>query len=259
MQKQMKKLFAFLLVSASLLSMFTGCSSGTGAVPVDRATIGAINGSIGEMYIEKTYPKAKLNGYDAISDAITELQEGKLDYVVTAYTTALYFVRYNDGLRILPDRLTDEGAAIAVSKNDTGLRDRISEVLDRFSNDGTLSEIISNWIKEDGSEYTETAIPVKKDGEVLKAGIAANREPMCFIKDDNYVGLDCELIERIAYELGMRVEYTDMKFTALIEELENGRVDVVISNLFPSDERKERVDFTAEYFKNPQILLKRET
>lgn len=253
----MRSTIRHLIWIALLISMLAGCSAKTGATPVDTANIGAIAGSIGETFIKRSYPDAKLHTYDAITDAIKALQTGELDYLITAYTTALYFIRDNDDLEILPDRLTNEGAAIAVSKNDTELLDNISAVLDRFRSDGTLDSIISNWIKDDGSEYSKTDIPVKQDGEILKVGIAANREPMCFVQDDDFTGLDCELIERIAYELDMKVEYADMQFSELIEAVESGRVDVAISNLFPSEERKEQVDFTEEYFQNPQILLKR--
>lgn len=165
-----------------LLSKLIGCSAKTGAAPVDTANIGAMAGSIGKTFIEKTYPDAKLHTYDAITGAIEDLQKGELDYVITTYTTALYFVRNNDNLEILPDRLTNEG-----------------------------------------------------------------------LQDNDFAGLDCELIERIAYELDRKAE-VDMQFPALIEAVESGRVDVAISNLFPSEEK---VDFTEEYFQNPQILLKR--
>ena len=253
----MKCKIRYLFLIALLLSMLTGCSAKTDAVHVDTAKIGAIADSIGYKYIEFNHPNAKLQEYGSISDCIEALQNGELDYVVTAYTTALYFIHVNDGLEILPDRLTGEGAAIAVAKNETELLSAISAVLDRFSNDGTLDGIIFNWIKEDGSAYVETDVLVKQDGEILRVGIAANREPMCFAEDGIYIGLDCELIERIAYELGMSVEYEDMQFSELIDALESGRVDAVISNMFPSDERKEKVDFTAEYFKNPQVFIKR--
>jgi polar amino acid transport system substrate-binding protein len=85
--------------------------------------------------------------------------------------------------------------------------------------------------------------------------IAANREPMCFISENEIVGLDCELIERIAYELGRPVNYNDMKFSALIASLESGKTDLVISNMTATEERRKAVNFSDGYFVNPQVLL----
>jgi len=257
---KMNKTKIFVVCFAVFILVITGCSSQsqTGEpVPVEIARIGAMTGSTGDMFIEKTYPDAKLQRYDSIPDAVMALQGGKLDYVITAYTSALNYVRNNNNLEIVPENVVDESVSIAIGKENTALLESISSVLEAFKNDGTLDTIISNWIKDDGSDYTFTDIPVREDGKILTVGIAANREPMCFVYYNKIVGLDCELIERIAYELGMKVEYMDMQFSALITALESGKADVVISNLTATDERREKVNFTQEYFHNPQVLLKR--
>jgi hypothetical protein len=72
-------------------------------------------------------------------DAIAALLSMKLDYVLTAYTTAFVAVRNNSGLQIVPRHLTNEGAGVAVSKeNKTGLLRQIDSVLTAFKSDGTL-------------------------------------------------------------------------------------------------------------------------
>ena len=253
--KRVKIIISIILTAVLLLA---GCESqpSGGNVAVETARIGAMTGTTGEMFIENNYPKAKLNRYDSIPDAIMALQGNKLDYVMTSYTNALGFVRNNKDLEIVPGALLNEGAAIAVKQSETQLLSDISGVLERFRTDGTLNGIIERWIKEDGSAYGREDIPVNPDGAVLMVGVAANREPMCFIENGNTVGLDCELIERIAYELGMKVEYMDMQFSALIAALESGKVSVVISNVTATEERKQVVNFTDDYFQNPQVLIK---
>ena len=253
--KHKKILSAGILMFCILLALLTSCGKTAADISVESACIGAMTGSTGAAYVEKTYPSASLQLYDAIPDAILALQTGRLDYVITAYTTAVNFVRNNDDLEILPGELTDEGASIAIGKTNEQLLANISAVLERFRADGTLETIVNNWIKIERSDYVQTEIPRNTAGEVLTVGIAANREPMCFVKNNEIVGLDCELIERIAFELGMRVEYMDMQFSALIAALESGKVDTVISNLTPTAERREVVNFTGEYFINPQVFL----
>ncbi|MCL1821111.1 MAG: ABC transporter permease subunit, partial [Oscillospiraceae bacterium] len=223
------------------------------------SSLGVMTGSTGEMFVEATYPNAKLSRYDSIPDAVVALKSNKLDYVITAYTTALGFVRSNEDLTIIPGVLVEEGAAIAVKKDEAQLLADISAVLARFMDDGTMDDLVERWIKEDGSAYEQVEIPVNPNGAVLTVGVAANREPMCFIERGKIIGLDAELIERIAYELGMRVEYMDMQFSALIAALESGKVSVVISNVTATEERKQKVNFTNDYFHNPQILLARKS
>ena len=216
--------------------------------------VGILTGTTTEAFMAGKYPKAVVSRYDNIADAVTALQGSKLDYVITASTLATNFAKNNNDLSVLPDPLIDEGAAIGVAKGNEPLLHQINDVLARFRTDGTLDRIVSLWIKEDLPQES-TPIPKAKSGKILRVAVSANREPMCFVQGNTYKGLDCELIERIAYELGMRVQYLDMQFSALVVALQSGKADVVISNMTPTKERKEKINFTQIYFQNPQVAL----
>ena len=217
--------------------------------------VGVMTGSVAEFYMEEKYPQATVGSFDNIADAVTALQGNKLDYVITAYTTALNFIKNNRDLGFIPDKLMNEGPAIAVAKGNEALLLQLDGVLARFKADGTLAKIISRWIKEGNEPYDIVERPRAADGRVLRVAIAANREPMCFVRNNAFAGLDCELIERLAYELGLRVEYCDMQYSALVLALQSGKVDVIISNMTPTKERKEKVNFTERYFDNPQVAM----
>lgn len=222
---------------------------------LSNAVVGAMTGSTGEKYIRDNYQNATVQCYDDIMDAIAALQSRKLDYVITAYTTALKAANKNDDLLVLPEEYSDEYAAIAFHKNSEQLLKQVDAVLARFKQDGTLDSIVQRWVKKDKSPYQPVEIPKVTTGKPLIVAIAANREPMCFISDNRIVGLDCELIERIAYELGRPIQYYDMKFSALIAALESGKADMVISNMTATAERRKVVNFSDGYFVNPQVLV----
>lgn len=222
---------------------------------LDTGRVGLMTGSVAEHFMATKYPKAQVSSYDNIADAVTALQGRKLDYVITAHSTAVNFAKNNSDLTILPDQLILEEIAIGVAKGNEHLLKQLNDVLGRFKKNGSLDRLINRWIKTDNSEYKIPPIPRIKKGKILKVGISANREPMNFILNNNYAGVDCELIERIAYELGMRVEFYDMQFSSLIMALQSGKVDVVISNLSSTRERKEKINFTEKYFDNPQVAM----
>ena len=217
--------------------------------------VGLMTGTTAEQFMARKYPQAQVSRHDNIADAIAALQGRKLDYVITAKTTAINYAKNNPDLTVLPDALISEGAAIGVAKGNEQLLKQLNHVLARFKKEGSLDRLISRWIKTDNSAYEITPIPRVKNGKILKVAIAANREPMNFVRNNTYTGLDCELIERMAYELGMRVEFYNMQFSSLIIALQSGKVDVVISNLSPTAERKEKINFTEKYFDNPQVAL----
>jgi len=221
---------------------------------IATARVATMTGTTSEIFISSNYPNAELLLFDDINDAFMAVKAGKADYVFTSYTTSLLAAKNISGLVVLPEKYTKDPAAIAFNKKDTVLLRQINEVLLRYKKDGTLKDIITRWIKPDGSDYQPKETPAVKQGIPLKVGIAANREPMCFISNGKIVGLDAELIERMAYELGRPIEYMDMKFSALIAALESGKVDLIISNFSATEERKKRVNFSEDYFVNPLVL-----
>lgn len=255
------RLGVFLLAVGLLIGVLSGCAydktAGIGPThaAAETANYGVMTGSTAEIFIGETYPEAKISTYSAIADAFLALSSGKIDYVLTAYTTALNAVRSNPNLEIYQKNVIEEESSIAVSKARPELRTAIDGVLERFKTDGTLEQVVSHWTTE-GADYVVEGPPAS-DGTngVLKVAIAADREPMCFVMDGAYRGLDCELIELIAHELGMTVEYQNMSFGSLVAALSSGKADVIISNMTATDERRESVDFTQSYFANPQVLV----
>ena len=234
--------------------------------------VAVMTGSLGEMMLSDACPQVLVRCFDDIMDGFSALRAGKVDYVMTAYTTAYVVNRSEASYRILPHHLTNEGAGIAVSKNDaTGLLRGIDSVLAVFRKDGTLDAIVGNWIRHDGSDYVVTQFDTPESYTsyaaskgtqamqdpvpVLRVGTAANREPMCFIQNNRIAGLDWELMMRTGHALGRKVEFVDMKYAALIAALQSGRIDAIASNMTATAERKKQVDFSAVYFMNPQVLI----
>lgn len=224
---------------------------------LEHASYGVMTGSTAEIYIGKTYPDAKISTYSSIADAFLALSGGKIDYVLTAYTTALNAVRSNPELEIYQKDVIEEASSIAVAKGNTRLLEEIDGVLEQFRTDGTLEQVVANWTTV-GQDYVIPEIPKPEaSDDVLRVAIAADREPMCFVMDGQYRGLDCELIERIAAELGKTVEYQNMQFSSLVAALASAKADVIISNMTATEERRQSVDFTQPYFDNPQVLVAR--
>ncbi|MDL2221810.1 ABC transporter permease subunit [Parabacteroides sp. OttesenSCG-928-N08] len=219
------------------------------------STVAVMTGTISEIYIQENCPNARMLIFDDIMDAIAALKAGKLDYVMTAYTTALLAANKNDDLIVLPETYTKDPAGIAMRLDNRELYNQINPILLQYKENGQLDEIINRWVKNDDKPYAMVEIPKATEGKPLRVAVSANREPMCFVSNNKIVGLDCELIERIAYELGRPVEYVDMKFSALIASLESGRTDLIISNFGITEERKSKILYTDEYYLNPQVLL----
>ena len=92
---------------------------------------------------------------------------------------------------------------------------------------------------------------IKKAGKLI-LGTSADYPPYEFHAQvdgkDAIVGFDIELAREVAKDLGVQLEIKDMDFDGLLAALASGNVDMVISGMTPTDERKQNVDFTEIYY-----------
>lgn len=233
-------------------------SANDSRVPVETARIGVMDGSTNAVYAEEHYPDANLMSFKNYVDSTAALDAGKLDYAMMDYTSALRFIRSNHNLEIASDALTDEKVCLGISKNQPELAKKVSAVVDKYLVDGTMDEIISHWIKPDGSDYDVVGTPKLEGAPKIKVAIIASREPTTFLLNDQYAGMDIELIDRVLYELGYQAEYLDMELGAVIASIDSNKADMTLG-MYSNPEREEKLLFTAPYFANPQVLLARKT
>jgi polar amino acid transport system substrate-binding protein len=61
-------------------------------------------------------------------------------------------------------------------------------------------------------------------------------------------GFDIELMEALAAELGLTIEWKDVEFDGIIASLQSGQADIAIAGLSPTEDRKTMVDFSDIYY-----------
>lgn len=92
---------------------------------------------------------------------------------------------------------------------------------------------------------------IKKDGKLI-LGTSADYPPYEFhlLKDgqDTIVGFDIAIAQAIADEFGVELEIKDMNFDGLLAALVSGNVDIVLSGMTPTEERRQNVDFSDIYY-----------
>ena len=102
--------------------------------------------------------------------------------------------------------------------------------------------------KSEGAQKLEQ---VKKAGKLV-IGTSADYPPYEFhsVKDgqDTIVGFDIAIAQELAKDLGVQLEIKDMQFDGLLAALQAGTIDIVISGMTPTEERKQSVDFTSTYY-----------
>lgn len=95
--------------------------------------------------------------------------------------------------------------------------------------------------------------------DTLRVGCEPTFAPFEFkdSKTGEYKGFDMDLIREMARRAGHKVEIVSMGFDALIPALSSKSLDVVASGVTITEERAQKVDFTAPYYVAGQGLLVR--
>ena len=75
----------------------------------------------------------------------------------------------------------------------------------------------------------EAATPAPETGKVLKMGTNAAFPPYEYKEGDKFVGIDVDIAEALAKELGAKLEVVDMEFDSIIPAVDKGEVDFTSS------------------------------
>ena len=220
--------------------------------------VAVIMGTTGESYVKNELPDARPFVYTSETDALAALLAGKVDYIMCGISAANVMAGSVDGIAVLGEHYQVERIAMAVDKSNAFLLNSINARLYDYRTSGRLDEIVSHWLKSPGEEYDMVETPSHDVGETLVVGTTGDLEPTSFIADGKMVGLDAELIENIAYDLGYRVEYAVMDFDALLPALVSGKIDIVASDLTVTEERAQAVCFTDTCYTDYQVLVVRD-
>ncbi len=276
---KLKKILALVLACASVAA-FTACgekkSADNTAVneaetktetkviasadDLPGAKIGVQQGTTGDIYASDYEEEGSvIERYPKGADAIIALKSGKIDCVIIDSEPAKAFVEKNDDLKILEEPFEVEEYAICVAKENKELTQNINEALAKLKEDGTLDNIVKNYIGDDTKGKTPYESPEGVDRSKGKLIMATNAafEPYEFIEDGKIVGIDADMMQAVCDELGMELEISDMEFDSIITAVQSGKADVGVAGMTVTEDRLKNIDFTEPYTTATQVIIVR--
>ena len=113
--------------------------------------------------------------------------------------------------------------------------------------------------KEESTAAESTAAE-SKEAAGGKLVMATNAEfpPYEFHDGDKIVGIDAEIAQAIADELGMELEIEDIAFDSIIPEIVSGKADMALAGMTVTEDRKASVDFSDTYATASQMIIVKE-
>lgn len=266
-----------LLLGIATCTCLTGCKdqgtanttteAGSGSVVIQALPdlvgkrVGFLKGGMFQSVLESVQPGiAEYKPYNYTQLMVQALRKGKIDAVLEDEPIAQLWSAYYPEELHLAFTYADDYYSFATRKGDP-LNARISEVIQQLEASGELEQFKAKWCKSIDQNRHLTKWNHKKDYDgsagVIRYATDPSQVPMAYQAYNELMGMDIEVLNRVAYELNMKVEYTKLDFAGLLDALQDGKADLVGGCLSVTPERQQKVDFVHPYYKGGMAVLTR--
>lgn len=158
------------------------------------------------------------------------------------------------GVKVIDIDLTAEEYAYGVDKAQPELLEKVNAFIDKIMSDGTFDKICNNYFG-DGTPNPVTSATLDESKDQLVVSTNAGFEPFEYMDGDKYVGIDMEIADLLAKELGVELVINNMDFDAVCLSVGQHKCDIAMAGLTVKPDREEYVTFSKSYYNASQKLI----
>jgi polar amino acid transport system substrate-binding protein len=265
---------AVLLVLAALLLLaaLSGCATppapaaeqtSPGPTTMDevaKGRIGVLLGTVYDTYLVKNYPKTEVLQYKNYPDLILAVQSGKVDSGFINCQAFSELQKENPTLVTLVRDVFSNPVGVGFNQGNDALREQFNQFLKEIKANGVYDDWKQRWFTQGVFDMPVVENP-KTDGKLVVGMVSDKGLPFTVIRNNQLVGSDVELVQRFGAYLKKEVVISDMEFGSLIAAVSTNKVDLIVSTIMITAERKKQIDFTDPYFELSACVMaeKKET
>lgn len=158
------------------------------------------------------------------------------------------------GVKVIDIDLTAEEYAYGIDKAQPELLEKVNAFIDKIMSDGTFDKICNNYFG-DGTPNPVTSATFDESKDQLVVATNAGFEPFEYMDGDKYVGIDMEIADLLAKELGVELVINNMDFDAVCLSVGQHKCDIAMAGLTVKPDREEYVTFSKSYYNASQKLI----
>lgn len=117
--------------------------------------IGTQLGTIGDTLAKSDFGEENVNSFNKFPDAIISLQTKKIDAIIIDKESAKKFIAANKDLEIVDTPYMEEEYAIAISKNNPLLLEKMNEAIKKLKANGEIDKIMAKYQGNDDAEESK--------------------------------------------------------------------------------------------------------
>ena len=239
----MKKLIAILLATVLCLSMVACAATETAGTK-----IAVQKGTTSLMYAQ-VLKGVDAVSYDTFALAANDMKNGNAAYVFVDKTTAKALCKEISGIKMIDIALSSENYGIGIDPNQADLKTKIDNILTEKA--AEIDAIKEKYMNGDEANYvgvTSAAKDVSKADQQLVVATNAEFAPWEYKEGNQFYGIDMEIAQILANELGLELVIDDMEFDMVVGAVGKQGVDIAMSGITITAERMEVINFSIPYY-----------
>ncbi|MDO5472143.1 MAG: ABC transporter permease subunit [Akkermansia sp.] len=221
--------------------------------------LGVPQGTVQDIYLMENLPQLELQRHNFEADMMLALEKGICDAAIMDDVICYALARKKPNILLFEDpSLPKNFMGMAFNHTDKGkeLCKQFNDFLSTLRESGELEQICNKWIT-DTEHATMPELNIPTEGEPIIVGMEPCTEPIVFMRGEEIVGMDAELIYRFAAHIGRPVEIKNIDYYGLLTAVAAGQVDIASSGFLITAERGESVLFSDPYYTSRSIIATR--
>jgi polar amino acid transport system substrate-binding protein len=215
--------------------------------------IGVQLGTVFDIYATKTFPSATVLQYPTFQEVTLAVSAGKVDAGFSDVDTLKEVMQANPDLVPFGEPIFKSPVAAGFRKDSADARAAFNTFLKGIRQDGTWADMVDRWMTK--RSQTMPVLPKVQTNGTLVVGISSGGFPFSAVQNNDLAGFDVELSRRFAASIGKEVRFADQEFAGLIAALVSGKIDVIIADMYDTEERRKQIDFSDPYFEQDNIAF----
>jgi len=258
--KKKRNIGGIAILALCLLLPLHSCASAAGEKftteeeVIQRGTIAIAAGSSYEMEYLKFMDRNRVKIYPSSADCLNALKTKKVDSCLGDLLSASTLIEQDSSLVAIPTHLEPVHMGAAFNKDNVELTAHFISFIDQIKENGILEELTQRWISDVPLSDRHVDIPLPEKGEPLRLVIPGGTAPLEFVTERGYDGLEIEVVQRFASELGRPLKIETGDRTTFIASLCTGKADLAVSSIGDTPERR-KVVAIIPFLDNDVIML----
>ena len=211
-----------------------------------QSPIGVVVGTAHDTFAQNHYPEAKLLQFNVIADQLLAVEQRRVASGLADEDTLNVIIAEGRPLKMVGDSLFSGDFGAGFRKESAELRNQFNAFLADLKASGDYEAVVDRWIRIGDGPLPDVTFTGEEAPLVI--GNSVFGLPSVALKNGELVGFDIELGILFAKYIGKRPVWATMDWGGIIPSLVSGKIDVIISSMFITEERAERISFSDPYY-----------